>query len=79
MSRYFEDEYPEFNKNKFKSAIYNGIQEDSLDTRVDIDKEVILPKTGQYEPNTGFGMGKIDHLQDCRDATERMNNRNKGR
>tara|TARA_R100000808_G_scaffold3860_1_gene13172 strand:+ start:4024 stop:4269 length:246 start_codon:yes stop_codon:yes gene_type:complete len=71
MSRYFEDEYPRFDKNKFKSAVYNGIKEDSPIVKGTINKEIILPKTGQYERNNQYGSAN-EALKGCKRATKNL-------
>ena len=71
MSRYFEDEYPRFDKNKFKTAIYNGIKEDSPITKDTTDNKVILPKTGQYGANIEYGSAN-EVLKGCDEATKNL-------
>ena len=71
ISRYFEDEYPRFDKNKFKTAIYNGIGEDSPITKGTINNEVILPKTSNYEANIGYGKS-AQALKGCEEATKNL-------
>ena len=52
ISRYFEDEYSIFNKEKFKNAIYNGKEEEYILPEPTIEKEITLPKMAVSERKT---------------------------
>ena len=71
ISRYFEDEYSSFNKNRFKTAIYNGIKEDSPIVKDTADNKVILPKTGQYGANIEYNSAN-EALKGCNKATKNL-------
>lgn len=52
ISRYFQDTYPQFNRQKFKNAIYNGKEESYILPEPTIEKEITLPKKAVSERKT---------------------------
>jgi hypothetical protein len=75
ISRYFEDEYPQFDKKGFKLAIFNGIQEDSSDIGDKDGGEIILSKTEHSVPIEAISVKTnniMAHLKDCKEATKNL-------
>ena len=75
ISRYFEDEYPLFDKKRFKLAIFNSIEEDFSDIRDKDGEEEILPKIEDSVPKEVIkgGISNIMvHLKDCEKATKNL-------
>ena len=75
ISRYFEDEYPEFDKERFKLSIFNGLQDD-LSNTIDKDgEEVILPKIEHSVPKEEIKAEVSNimvHLKSCEKATKNL-------
>ena len=75
ISRYFEDEYPQFDKKGFKLAIFNGIQEDFSNIRDEDKEKEILPKTEHSVPKEVIKAevsNIIVHLKDCEKVTKNL-------